>query len=124
MLVFNSKKVKMNSLMYILMILSRPFSVNFFNWEFIFSIGKKPFNLALGMGTNIGPVRTLEKGLLSFRNIYFLLLTFSCRTGLLKQFISLYKVMLNIKETHLQRRKLRICFSEKFQFSKANVFLD
>ena len=36
---------------------------NFFNWEFIFSIGKKNFNLALGMGPNIGPVRALEKGL-------------------------------------------------------------
>ena len=37
--------------------------LNFFNWEFIFSIGKKPFNLALGIGPNIGPVRALEKGL-------------------------------------------------------------
>ena len=35
----------------------------FFNWELIFSIGKKTFNLALGMGPNIGPVRALEKGL-------------------------------------------------------------
>ena len=107
MLVFNSKKVKMNSLMYILMILSRPFSVNFrkmpfFNWEFILSIGEKTINLALGMGPNISPMRALEKGLLSFCNIYFLLPTFSCRTGLLKQFISLFKVVLNSKETHDQ----------------------
>ena len=34
----------------------------FFNWEFIFQMGKK-LNLALGMGPNIGPVRALEKGL-------------------------------------------------------------
>ena len=34
-------------------------------------MGKKTFNLALGMGPNIRPVRALEKGLFCIRKVAF-----------------------------------------------------
>ena len=40
-----------------------------YGWEKSFLIGKKNFNLALGMGPYFGPMRALEKGLASYHFI-------------------------------------------------------
>ena len=40
-------------------------SLQLYDLEKSFRIGKKPFNLALGMGPYFGPMRALEKGMYS-----------------------------------------------------------
>ena len=39
-------------------------ALRLYDWEKSFWIGKKPFNLALGMGPYFGPMRALEKALI------------------------------------------------------------
>ena len=39
-------------------------ALQFYDWENPFELGKKTFNLALGMGPYFGPMRALEKGLI------------------------------------------------------------
>ena len=45
-------------------------ALQFYDWEKSFWIGKKTFNLALGMGPYFGPMRALEKGLMDHKVRY------------------------------------------------------